>query len=90
MDAALTKSGGSTIMLSNYRPASEWSEVNRHAAERPVKVSPELFRLLAACVEYSRQSEGRVRHYGRPADEGLGILQGLGPFAAPGGNTRRL
>src|SRR5713226_2317268 len=26
-------------MLSNYRPESEWSEVNRHAAERPVKVS---------------------------------------------------
>jgi len=45
-------------MLSNYRPESEWSEVNRHAAERPVKVSEELFQLLAACVDYSRQSEG--------------------------------
>jgi thiamine biosynthesis lipoprotein len=45
-------------MLSNYRTDSEWSRVNRHAAERPVKVTPELFRLLAACVEYSRQSEG--------------------------------
>ena len=45
-------------MLSNYRPESEWSDVNRHAAERPVKVSAELFQLLSACVEYSRQSEG--------------------------------
>ena len=35
-------------MLSNYRPDSEWSQVNREAAERPVKVSPELFRLLSA------------------------------------------
>src|SRR5712691_6591179 len=43
-------------MLSNYRPDSEWSEVNRHAAERPVKVSAELFQLFSACVEYSRQS----------------------------------
>jgi len=43
-------------LLSNYKPASEWSEVNRYAAERPVKVSPELFRLLAACLEYSRES----------------------------------
>ena len=45
-------------MLSNYRPDSEWSEVNRYAAERPVKVTPELFDLLSACVEFSRQSEG--------------------------------
>jgi thiamine biosynthesis lipoprotein len=45
-------------LLSNYRPESEWSQVNRYAAERPVKVSAELFQLLSACVEYSRQSEG--------------------------------
>src|SRR4030088_2114385 len=38
-------------MLSNYKPESEWSQVNRFAAERPVSVSPELFDLLAACVE---------------------------------------
>src|SRR5258708_11860926 len=45
-------------MLSNYRPESEWSQVNRLAAERPVQISEELFQLLAACVEYSRQSDG--------------------------------
>ena len=45
-------------MLSNYKPASEWSEINRRAAEKPVKVSPELFRLLSACLGYSRESEG--------------------------------
>ncbi len=45
-------------MLSNYKPDSEWSEVNREAALHPVEVSPELFRLLAACQEYSRESEG--------------------------------
>jgi thiamine biosynthesis lipoprotein len=45
-------------MLSNYRPYSEWSEVNRYAAIRPVKVSPELYNLLSACMNYSRQSEG--------------------------------
>ena len=37
-------------MLSNYRADSEWSEVNRHAAEKPVKLSPELFQLLSDCV----------------------------------------
>jgi thiamine biosynthesis lipoprotein len=45
-------------LLSNYRPSSEWSEVNRNAAKGPVKVSEELFELLSACLEYSRQSEG--------------------------------
>src|SRR6266436_5535539 len=45
-------------LLSNYQPQSEWSQVNRLAADQAVVVSPELFQLLAACVEYSRQSEG--------------------------------
>jgi thiamine biosynthesis lipoprotein len=45
-------------MLSNYRPESEWSEVNRSAALRPVRVSPELFHLLAECLRYSRESGG--------------------------------
>ena len=45
-------------MLSNYRSDSEWSRLNRDAANHPVKVSDELFRLLVACLEYSRRSEG--------------------------------
>jgi thiamine biosynthesis lipoprotein len=45
-------------LLSNYRKDSEWSRVNRDAADKPVPVSGELFRLLAACVEYGRKSEG--------------------------------
>jgi thiamine biosynthesis lipoprotein len=45
-------------LLSNYRPASEWSHINREAAAHPVAISPELFRLLSDCIEYSRASEG--------------------------------
>jgi FAD:protein FMN transferase len=45
-------------MLSNYKPDSEWSQVNREAADGPVHVTPELFQLLSACLEYSRESEG--------------------------------
>src|SRR5579864_8594935 len=45
-------------MLSNYKPDSEWSFVNREAAQHPVHVSGELFNLLAACQEYSRLSDG--------------------------------
>ena len=57
-DAAFDEARDLDDLLSNYKPESEWSEVNQHAAQRPVKVSPELFRLLSACVEYSRESEG--------------------------------
>jgi FAD:protein FMN transferase len=45
-------------LLSNYRPGSELSKLNRYAADRPVPVSEELFRLLEQCQEYSRQSGG--------------------------------
>lgn len=58
VDASLAEAQRLDALLSNYRPASEWSRVNRSAAGAPVKVSAELFRLLAACLEYSRESEG--------------------------------
>lgn len=45
-------------MMSNYRPDSELSQVNRYAASRPVEVSEEFFDLLARCLDYSRRSEG--------------------------------
>src|SRR5512143_3702890 len=45
-------------VLSNYKSDSELSRVNRQAAERPVPVSPEVFDLLSACLDFSRQSEG--------------------------------
>jgi len=45
-------------LLSNYKPTSEWSRVNRDAAAGPVSVSLELFGLLERCQRYSRISEG--------------------------------
>jgi thiamine biosynthesis lipoprotein len=45
-------------LLSNYKPESEWSLVNRDAARRPVPVSAELFALLTDCVNYSAESQG--------------------------------
>jgi thiamine biosynthesis lipoprotein len=45
-------------LLSSYRPESEWSIVNRRAAQQPVAVSPELFRLLSVCLERSHETEG--------------------------------
>lgn len=45
-------------LLSNYKPSSEWSKVNREAYRGPVQVSDELFSLLERCVDYSQRSEG--------------------------------
>ena len=45
-------------MLSNFLPASEWSNVNRRAGVEPVQVSEELYRFFAACQEYSRLTDG--------------------------------
>ncbi len=57
-DAAFAELHRLDRMLSNYRPESEWSEVNRDAADRAVQVSQELFDLLSACLEYGRLSDG--------------------------------
>jgi thiamine biosynthesis lipoprotein len=58
INAAFAELSRLDALLSNYRAESEWSEVNRRAALEPVQVSPELFRLLTACIAYSRESEG--------------------------------
>jgi len=58
IDAAFEEAHRLDALLSNYRPESEWSRINREAATGPVVVSPELFRLLSDCLDYSRASEG--------------------------------
>ncbi|MCU1237425.1 MAG: ApbE family lipoprotein [Candidatus Solibacter sp.] len=77
-DAAFDEVRALDDLLSNYKPASEWSEVNRNAAERPVKVSPELFRLLSACLEYSRESEGAFDITVGPLMKVWGFYKGTG------------
>lgn len=65
-------------LLSNYRADSEWSEVNLVAADHPVPISKELFQLLAACVEYSRQSEGAFDISVGPLMKVWGFYKGSG------------
>lgn len=65
-------------MLSNYLPDSEWSTVNRLAADGPVRVSAELFQLLAACQEYSRESEGAFDISVGPLMKVWGFYKGTG------------
>jgi thiamine biosynthesis lipoprotein len=77
-DAAFNEVARLDRMLSNYRADSEWSEVNRHAAAQPVHVSPELFRLLSDCVDYSRESEGAFDITVGPLMKLWGFYKGYG------------
>ena len=77
-DAAFDEVRRLDELLSNYRAESEWSQVNRQAAEKPMKLSPELFRLLSACVEYSRESEGAFDISVGPLMKVWGFYKGSG------------
>jgi len=77
-DAAFDEVRRLDDLLSNYKPESEWSEVNRHAAEKPMKLSPEMFRLLSACVDYSRESEGAFDISVGPLMKVWGFYKGSG------------
>ncbi len=70
-------------MLSNYKPHSEWSEMNRVAGDRPVHVSEELFSLLQACLDYSQESEGTFDISVGPLMKVWGFYKGTGHLADP-------
>ena len=65
-------------LLSNYKPRSEWSLVNREAGSRPVRVGPELFGLVEACLEYSRSSDGAFDITVGPLVRTWGFFRGSG------------
>ena len=68
-------------MLSNYKPHSEWSEMNRIAADKPFYASKELFDLLVSCAEYSRESEGTFDISVGPLMKVWGFYKGSGHLA---------
>lgn len=65
-------------LLSNYKSRSEWSKMNREAAEQAVRVDPELFDLLADCVNYSRRTEGAFDISVGPLVKVWGFYKGTG------------
>jgi FAD:protein FMN transferase len=70
-------------LLSNYVAGSEWSAVNREAASRPVRVTPELFALLSDCLEYSRVSDGAFDITVGPLMKVWGFHKGEGGMPKP-------
>jgi thiamine biosynthesis lipoprotein len=78
VDAAFEEVRRLDRLLSNYRAESDLSEINRHAAERPVKVTPELFELLSSCQKYSAASEGAFDITVGPLMKVWGFYKGTG------------
>jgi thiamine biosynthesis lipoprotein len=77
-DAALEEARRLDGLLSNYKPESEWSRINQHAAEGPMRISTEMFSLLSACVEYSREGEGAFDITVGPLMKVWGFYKGTG------------
>ena len=65
-------------LLSPFRPESECSLVNRRAAHRPVRVSPEVFRLVSICFEHSRETDGAFDITVGPLKRAWGFFGGTG------------
>ncbi len=57
-EEALAEIAALEARLSIYQPASEIARINALAATRPVRVSPEVFRLIEASARLSSETEG--------------------------------
>jgi thiamine biosynthesis lipoprotein len=58
IDAVMAEMQHIDASMSTYKPDSELSQLNAAAAQRPFKVSRELFELLGTAMEYSRITGG--------------------------------
>jgi thiamine biosynthesis lipoprotein len=67
--------------LSNYRPSSELSRINRLAAREPVTTDPEVFGLLESALDFSERSEGAFDITVGPLMRAWGFFRGDGHLA---------
>ena len=58
IDAVIAEMRRIDTLMSTYKPESQLSRVNREAAAGPVRVDPELARLVARALEFSEMSGG--------------------------------
>ena len=64
--------------LSLYRPDSELSWINAHAAAEAVKVEPRLFKLLQRCIALTEQTNGAFDITVAPLMQAWGFMGGTG------------
>ena len=70
------RSTPSTRAMSTYRPDSELSRFNAHAATTPFALSAETLAVFALAQRGERADGRRVRHHGRAARRRLGLRPG--------------
>jgi thiamine biosynthesis lipoprotein len=58
IDAVMAELRRIDDLMSHYKPASQLSQINQHANERPVQVDKELFDLIKLSTHYSQITEG--------------------------------
>ncbi len=58
METVLDEMRRVDMLMSHYKPESQLSQINDHAAEGPVTVDPELALLVARSIEYSVLTDG--------------------------------
>jgi thiamine biosynthesis lipoprotein len=58
IDAVMASMRHIDELMSHYRPESELSRINAHAAEAPVAVDPELYDVIRESIHYSEITEG--------------------------------
>jgi thiamine biosynthesis lipoprotein len=69
--------------MSNYKPQSELSAINRTAASRPVVVEPGLFHLLEISVARSEETDGAFDVTVGPLMKSWGFFRGRGRLPTP-------
>ena len=69
--------------LSFFKPDSDISEINRHAADAAVEVEPRLFALLQGAMQLARDSGGAYDITATPLWEAWGFAQRAGAVPSP-------
>lgn len=80
---ALTEAKRLEELLSNYRPESELSRVNRLSTQDCMILSSELFQFLSLCCAYSLSSEGAFDITVGPLMKAWGFYKGTGKVPRP-------
>lgn len=70
--------------MSNYKPESELSLINREAASRAVRVEPSLFALIQKSLQYSEDTGGAFDITVGPLMKAWGFFRGEGRVPSPG------
>jgi thiamine biosynthesis lipoprotein len=69
--------------LSNYRPTSELSRINRLAPAEDVTTDPEVFAFLQTSLEYGRRTQGAFDITVGPLMRAWGFFRGEGHYPSP-------